>query len=397
MKIGGLKVKKIEDSRREETIEVVLSSEVGDFNAKIPSGKSRGKKEAAAVDVKTAQNISEELLEELKDKDFTSITELDRFLIEKDGTLNKEKIGGNVMLGVSLSFARAIGKEREQELWEVLREEFFPGQSSENPPLIFSNVINGGAHAKNNLDIQEYQVVVRPGEPIKITIDKLAAFYNELGGKLCEVKDVKDIPLGDEKGYAPNFKDNFEPIEILGNLIEELGLYKSYSVGLDAAASNFQKDGQYNFDGKACSSEDLTGIYKKYFEDSELLTSIEDPFGEDDPESFKKLSNSVPGEKIIIGDDLTVTSPALIRKYADGTIDGVIIKPNQIGTVTEACEALHTAKERGIYRIVSHRSGEVDDAFLVHFAKASDAEGIKIGVPYGERMVKFKELLRLYQ
>ena len=394
MKLDGIEVHGIPDSREKETIEVTLKSASRSALARIPSGKSRGKREAAVITPKEAEEVLKGgLLKALTSREFSSIRELDEFLLKFDGTEDKSKIGGNLSLGISLAFARIFGMEQGKELWEVLRAEFFPGVESEKTPAIFSNLINGGVHADNNLDIQEYIVLTKRGEAAGNAVKTVKEFYAKLGERLKEKYKLDELKLGDEKGYTMNFSNNEEPIELLAKLIEELALSDALSIGIDAAASNFRHGEGYKFGGEMLKREALLEVYKGYLS---RLTSIEDPFGEEDLEGFEKLSNAAGPEKLIIGDDLTVTNAKLIDKYGGRLINGVIIKANQIGTVTETCEALQAAKDKGVYRIVSHRSGEVDDAFLIHFAKASGAEGVKIGAPKEERLVKFKELSRIY-
>lgn len=400
MKIRDIIVKSIFDSRGEKTIEVGLKDENNNlFSAQIPSGKSRGKNEAAVLGYASAQKVVRSILEKkIIGRDFNYIRELDNFLISLDNTKNKSKIGGNLILGISIAFSRMIAFMCGKELWEVLSDEFFGGRASDESkkPLIFSNLINGGEHANNNLDIQEYMVVVGGSKSVSLRVKKLISFYKKLGDILKTKNKLKNIVIGDEGGYAINFKNNFEPINILEKLIYKNGLEKEFFLGLDAAANSFYGKGGYSFGGRKVNTEELRKIYSDYFKKSKLLHLIEDPFAETDKDEFKKLKNS-KADKIVVGDDLTVTNPFLIEKYAKtGLINGVIIKPNQIGTVTESCEAMLAAKENKIKTIVSHRSGETKDNFIIHLAKAGGAYGVKIGAPVRERILKFDELIRIY-
>lgn len=399
MKIRDIIVKPIFDSRGEETIEVELKDENGDlFRAQIPSGKSRGKNEAVVLGYGAAQKVLESLKKKIIDRDFNYVRELDNFLISLDNTKNKSKIGGNLMLGISIAFSRMMAFMCGKELWEFLSDEFFGGRASgeSEKPLIFSNLINGGEHANNNLDIQEYMVVAGGAKPISLRVKKLISFYKKLGDVLKAKNKLKNIVIGDEGGYAVDFKDNFEPIKILEDLVYKQGFKKEFSLGLDVAASSFYGKGGYSFGGRKVNTKELGKIYSGYFKKSKLLLSIEDPFAETDEAGFKKIKNSKT-DKIVVGDDLTVTNPFLIEKCAKaGLISGVIIKPNQIGTVTESCEAMLAAKENKIKTIVSHRSGETKDNFIIHLAKAGGAYGVKIGAPVRERILKFDELIRIY-
>ncbi|MDD5547284.1 MAG: phosphopyruvate hydratase [Candidatus Pacebacteria bacterium] len=404
MKIKDIVLRQIYDSRGEETLEVDLVTGAGDsFWAQIPSGKSRGKNEASVLNFKQAQRVYKELLEkDLIGKEFDSIKKLDKFLISWDDTKNKGKLGGNLTLGISVAFARALAFEKGMELWKLLGIEFFGGEDFDKAPMIFSNLINGGAHAENNLDIQEYMVVAGNSGKVKDSVKRLVQFYKKLEDYLKENHSVTGsrgkLAIGDEGGFSVNFKNNFEPVEILENLIRKLEVEKWFVLGLDVAASNFYKKGKYLFDGKEISADELKDIYLNYFKRSKFLYSIEDPFAEEDFGGFKKLAGEIGENKIIVGDDLTVTNPVLINKFAkEGLINCVIIKPNQIGTVMETCEAMLAAKKNKIGIIVSHRSGETNDNFIIHLARAGGADGVKIGAPVRERMGKFNELMRIYE
>lgn len=399
MRLEDIKVKEIFDSRGESTIEVeVFDEKLNSFSAQIPSGKSRGKREAAVLSFKEAEKVlNDRVKKELVHKKFTSIKDLDNFLIGLDGTKNKEKLGGNLMLGISVAFARALAHKENKELWQVLNAEFWGGLISEKKPLIFSNLINGGAHAGNNLDIQEYMVVVDPkDQSYAVSIKTLIDFYKKLGEFLKTKYKIEKIIIGDEGGYAINFESNFEPIKIMEELLGAEGSKTPFSLALDVAASNFYKEGKYNFGGNEISSEKLDQILLDYLVRSNLLMSVEDPFDEEDFNGFKEFNAKCP-DKWVVGDDLTVTDPELIEKFAkENMISGVIIKPNQIGTVSEACRAIRAAQENGLKTIVSHRSGETEDVFIIHLAKAGAVDAVKIGAPARERIIKFDELIRLY-
>ncbi|MFH1162352.1 MAG: hypothetical protein V1696_03740 [Candidatus Jorgensenbacteria bacterium] len=397
MRIQSIAIKEIPDSRGAPTIEVIIVTDNGkEFSASIPSGGSRGSREARVLATAEAIAAAEKIEQALRDRDFTSVGDLDRFLIDLDGTPDKAAFGGNVLLGVSIAFARALAGAEGRELWLMLRGEFFASTAGDAPPRIFSNLINGGAHAENNLDIQEYLVAVKPSVSVKESVEQLKAFYHDLGGWLQQSQNLTAIRLGDEGGYSLNFKDNFEPLATLGARIRSLHLEKEFALGIDSAASVFFKGGFYKFEGKNLTSDELKTIYQSYAAREPLLMSIEDPFDENEGETFAALRRELPG-KLIVGDDLTVTNPALIESCAaQGAISGVIIKPNQIGTVSETCEAIRAARTRGIQVVISHRSGETDDTFIIHLARACGADGVKIGAPIRERLVKFNELARLY-
>ncbi|MEK7195444.1 MAG: phosphopyruvate hydratase, partial [Patescibacteria group bacterium] len=297
----------------------------------------------------------------------------------------------------SVASARALARESNLEDWEYIKKEFFLKEKTGTRPLIFSNFINGGVHAQNNLSIQEYIVIAETSKSYSSTIRKLVDLYRDIGDTLRSTNWGSNVSVGDEGGFATSFADNFEPLTILGRGIKRQKMEKEFRLGMDAAASEFMKEGFYEIDGKKLKSKELTKMYKEYFSASPSLVSVEDPFAEDDTEGFKALRDEVGEDKLLVGDDLTVTSAELIEKSSKaGLINGVIIKPNQVGTITEACLAVRAAKEKGIKTIVSHRSGETEDNFIIHLAKACNADGVKIGAPQKERILKFNELIRLY-
>jgi enolase len=226
-------------------------------------------------------------------------------------------------------------------------------------------------------------------------VELLCNVYTTLGDIFRKKLKTKNIPIGDEAGYSVKFADNFEPIKVLEKLIKDMKIGKNASIALDAAATHFgnAKKG-YSFDGKTLATKKLAELYVDWFKKSKFLCSIEDPFAEDDIDGFILLQKKLK-DKWVVGDDLTTTNSESIRAL-HGAIHGVIIKPNQIGTVSESCEAITTAQSNGMKIIVSHRSGETEDNFLISLAKAGSADAVKIGAPAHERMLKFNELIRLY-
>jgi len=396
MIIKKIILRKIFDSRGEKTLEVELINNKGiSFRASVPSGKSRGKKEATVLDLEEILKKSfYKKLQVLENKKFKKVKEFDNFILKLDGTKNKSRLGGNTLLGLSLSFARGLAFEKKVILGELLSREFFNREYKPSlwKPFIFSNLINGGLHSSNSLNIQEYLVIAPLSKDPIIGLKNLINFYKLLGTYLKKVKKIKFLELGDEGGYSLDFKDNFEPISILARLIKKLNF--NFEIGLDAAASNFKNKNFYLFERKKISQKDLIDKYLNYFKKVSILKSIEDPFAEDEDENFKILKEKLPPSKLIIGDDLTVTNPYLISKY-HSVINAVIIKPNQIGTITETLTSCLFAQNYGLKTIFSHRSGEIEDNFIVELASASNAFGIKIGAPIKERILKYNELLRL--
>lgn len=397
MLIKDIKIEKIFDSRGNPTVEASIFNESGaEFKGAVPSGKSLGSREAHVADFSDAKSAVDETIKpHCVENNFSTIREFDDYLIKLDGTANKKKLGGNVILALSIAFTRALASEQQKLAWQAVREEFFFNIEGGTLPMIFSNLINGGAHADSNLDIQEYMVVANPVGSISEIVERVSGLYKKLGEYLKKEYKLEHLVFGDEAGYVLDLKSNFEPIQILENLIKSEKFEKEFSIGLDVAASNFYKDDHYKWEGKNISAEQLEDIYFDYFKKSKLLYSIEDPFEENDSESFRKLKSEADG-KLIVGDDLTTTNPERIAECIDA-INGVIIKPNQIGSVSEACDAILKARKSGMKVIISHRSGETDDNFIIHLAKASDADGVKIGAPARERMSKYNELISLYE
>ena len=399
MKISEISVGEIFDSRGEPTIEVRLTRGDGRvFTAQIPSGKSRGSREAAVLPYARARAAVRNILaKRLRKKSFASLKTFDSLLVSLDGTRNKRRLGGNVMLGASIAYARALADLRNRELWGMLAAEFPDLRPGTRPPHIFSNLINGGAHARNNLDIQEYLVIAKPRRPVTETVRTLIGFYRRLETLLQKTKKLARVPVGDEGGFAIDFKNNHEPLQILERLIRREKLAGELSLGLDCAANSFRTRSGYRFEKTHLAPPALLAKYQSYLTNTPLLASLEDPFAEDDGESFAALRRTAP-RTLVVGDDLTATHPVLITRFAERkAINGVIIKPNQIGTLSETMEEIRAAHRRGLRCIVSHRSGETDDPFLVHVAKAGGAYGVKIGAPARERISKFNELIRLYE
>jgi len=400
IKIRSLAVQPIFDSRGEVTIEVELATDRGPFFGQVPTGKSRGSREVAVLAPTDAKHAMVRIVEDpILGKSFQTVSELDHFLIRLDGTERKTRVGGNLMLAISIAGARALAAERGESVWELLNEQCFEARDFERRPRIFVNFIEGGKHAKNNLALQEYLVIADPGQTYAATTEKLTAFHQMLGERLAARlgRGKEDVSLGDEGGYAVDFKNNLEPILVLETLIREVKFENRWALGLDAAASSFYRNGSYEFEKAKLSAHELAKTYVDYFKMSSLLESIEDPFAEDDEAGFKELSRKLGKKVLVVGDDLTTTNPeAIDRAVKEKLVNAVIIKPNQIGTVTESCDAIRAARKRGAAVIISHRSGETNDQFIIHLARACGADGVKIGAPVRDRIGKYDELIRVW-
>lgn len=400
IRITNATVTKIFDSRGEPTIEIALTTHGGTTGtAQVPSGKSRGTGEVSVVSFDRAVRAVRSILPSLRRAKFSSPIAFDRFLSAHDNTKDLHRIGGNCALGLSLAFARVMAAERKQELWELIEEYYFSERSDaarSSRPMIFSNIINGGVHAMTSLSIQEYIAVAAPVGTPSETVARIIALYREVGAALRRKTGLRRLPLGDEGGYAVDFKDNAAPLTIMHTCIKKLHFDTMFSLAIDAAASEFFRNGKYHFEGKKLSASGMADVYASYCRRVPSLVSVEDPCAENDAKGFALAHARLPGVWIV-GDDLTVTSAARIGRYIeDGVITGVIIKPNQIGTLSATCDAIMAAQKRGARVIVSHRSGETGDNAIIHIAKACAADAVKIGAPARERLLKFNEYIRIF-
>lgn len=365
MKIEKIEVKRILDSRGEETIEVKIESGGIKGLASVPIGKSVGSYEAVCLDCNNIEKNLPSFFEEVKKLDFKSSKEFDEFLIKRAGK-NKKDLGANFTLGLSISFARILAKKEGLELWEYLKKEYYK-TPSENFNLMI-NIIGGGVHSFNNLDLQEYWLVTKNGFS-KETLAQILSAINILENKL-----PRPLAWNEENALSTNFEDNFEPILYLKE-------FKNFDLGIDIAANQVKKEIDFF---EFCRK--LKELEVKY---------LEDPFKEDDFENFAKLRNEF-GFKVI-GDDLTATNIERLKIALDkGSLDGVIVKPNQIGTIYETFEFTNLAKGNNLFTIFSHRSGETNDHWIIDLGIAFNTEFFKIGPPIGgERVAKYNRIFEI--
>ena len=394
--IKSLRAREILNSRGNYTIEVELLTNKGAFKASVPSGVSTGKYEAKLVDVKKALKsvkIIEKAIIGLNEKKQKKI---DDILIKLDGTEDKSKLGSNAILATSIALARA-GADKKP-LYRYIRKIFRKRVKGWKMPKPCFNVINGGAHAGNKIDIQEFMIIPQEST-FKSNLKTGAEFYSKLKKIIKRKYGKQSTNLGDEGGFAPNIADSLEVLDLLKNLLKGLPAgrqRKNIKIGLDVAASEFFKDGRYKFEGKSLTGEKLLEFYttliKKY-----PITFIEDPYEQDDYDSFEEITRVLGNKVTIVGDDLLVTNPDRIRiAYHEESCNGMIIKPNQIGTVTETLEAIKLAKQYKWKIIISHRSGETLDHFIADLAVGVGADYIKSGAPArGERLAKYNRLLEI--
>lgn len=386
-KIASLKARPILDSRGDWAVEVGLKLSDGRVvTASVPHGKSIGSYEEISLPVAIAvKNIEKIILPRIKKFSFAKQKEIDEFLIKLDGTPTKKRLGANAILAVSMVFAKAGAYETNKPLWKyIMASGGFAEDKKWREPRLFANLINGGLHAGNNLDFQEYLVIPRT-ESVKEATDIIRKLYFSLKDYLIKSKGENAINVGDEGGFAPNFKDNIEPFRVLEKVARKLRVENKIDFGLDAAASDI-----------SLSATKLTSIYKK-LENKFNLFYLEDPFGEDEFGKFAELKKILGDKVLIAGDDLTTTNLTRMEEARNNrSVNAVIIKPNQIGTVTESIEAVKLAYKFGWKVVVSHRSGETNDDFIADFAWGVRAYGLKLGAPArGERIVKYNRLLEI--
>lgn len=393
--IRKVNAEEILDSRGNPTVRVIISSENFTAYADVPSGASTGKYEAIELRdgdknryggkgvLKAVKNVEELIAPALIGKEPSSQKEIDEAMIALDGTTNKSKLGANATIGVSMSVARLASKIYRKPLFKYL-EEIGGVKKSRSLPYLQANLINGGKHAETNLPFQEYHVV-----PDTEDIDEALQIIFKMQNGL---KKELHANIGDEGGFVSNFKDIEEPLKKFTEIAEKEGLAGKVKYSLDVAASSFLSKDVYDLGYKKVGVGELLNIYKDLCGKYPIL-SIEDPFGEDDFLMFAKMKEELPG-LFIIGDDLTVTNKEKLQEAINKkSISGLIIKTNQIGTLTETFETMRLAGDNGVECIVSHRSGETNDDFIADLAFATGAFGVKFGaLQRGERIAKYNRL-----
>ena len=397
LKIEIIKARETHDSRKRPTLQVLIKLDDFLVSASVPSGASTGKYEAKVIEVEKAiKNINEIIAPQLVGKEPTEQKEIDNFLLKLDGTKDKSKLGGNAVVGVSMVISRAGAVTKKTPLYLYLRE-IYRGQTrlkiSEIFPRPCFNIINGGMHAKNDLDIQEFMIVPQL-ESFSENFALATKIYKNLG-KIIQ-KKFKKLELGDEGGFSPPISKATEALDLIGDASDN---FKNTKIILDCAASQFQKGEKYKIEKRLLSKRELLDYYCHLIEKYPII-GLEDPFGEEDFEGWELLNYKLQmanDKFLLISDDLTVTNPERIKIAKEkGLCNGVIIKINQIGTVTEAIEAVKLAKSFGWKIIVSHRSGETLDPFIADFAVGVGADFIKSGAPArSERLAKYNRLLEI--
>ena len=398
-KITKITAEEIKDSRGNPTLKVIVWVGDGWGSFSVPSGASTGAHEAHELRdednkgvTKAIEKVNNIIAPALIGQDVLNQKEIDRIMLGLDNTPNKEILGGNSMIGVSIACAKVAAKISGVEVFEYLRTlaEIKPSRKT---PYLYMNLINGGKHAKNDLAFQEYHIVPET-EDVEEAVEIGITIQNTLKEIIFEDLGEDSVTLGDEGGFAPKISDIRQPLFYLRAAIKQNDLERKVRLALDVAATSFYQNGVYKIDGKDISKGELLNIYNSLIEEFNLL-SIEDPFYEEDFESFKKLKEN--NETIVVGDDLTVTNKNLLQEAIErGSINAMIIKPNQIGTLSETLETMKLAQENNIELIVSHRSGETDDDFIADLAYAFNCFGLKSGAPLKpERKVKYDRLIKI--
>jgi len=406
MKIQRIRAREVLDSRGHPTVEVDVTLKNGvRGRATVPSGASTGLHEAVELRdggkrylgkgvARAVAHVNEKIAPRLRGKEARDQAAIDQIMLDLDDSPNKGKLGANAILGASLAVAHAQATAQGISLYRYLG-----GSGAKTLPVPMLNVLNGGAHADNNVDIQEFMIVPHGMRSFADALRSAAEIYQTLK-KVLHDRSLS-TSVGDEGGFAPRVKSNSEAIEVLLEAIAQSG-YKAGSqvaLALDAAASEFYDDGKYVFkksDGQSRSRDEMVNLYEDWVRQYPIV-SIEDGFAEDDWEGWRVMTEAL-GKKIqLVGDDVFVTNRVRLQRGIDtGVANSILVKVNQIGSLTETLETMKLAKESGYTTVISHRSGETEDVTIADLAVATNAGQIKTGAPCrGERTAKYNQLLRI--
>jgi enolase 1/2/3 len=393
------------DSRGNPTVEVEVILESGYMGrAMVPSGASTGEREALELRdgdskrykgkgvLKAVENVNDVIAPKLEGLDALEQAYIDNLMIDLDGTENKNNLGANAILGVSMAVARAASEFVGLPLYQ-----YIGGIRARELPVPMMNVINGGAHAQNSLDVQEFMIVPVGADCFKESIRMGVEVFHTLKGVLKDKGHATGV--GDEGGFAPQIKNTKEALDTLLKAIEKAGYKPGEEIllALDVAASElYQKGGKYKIDGNTWTSDKLVEFYDKIINDYPII-SIEDGFAQNDWKGWKKFTDQCSSRIQIVGDDVFVTNPGIFREgISKGVANAILIKLNQIGTVTETLTTIEIAKRAGYTCVISHRSGETEDTFIADLAVATNVGQIKTGsASRSERIAKYNQLLRI--
>jgi enolase len=395
--------REIIDSRGNPTVEVDVILESGAYGrAAVPSGASTGQREALELRdkdkrykgkgvQKAVKNINTRIAPRLKGLDAGDQVYIDNLMIKLDGTKNKSKLGANAVLGVSLAVAKAAAMEAELPLYR-----YIGGASAKELPLPMMNILNGGEHADNNLDIQEFMIMPAGAPNFREALRMGAEVFHSLKS-LLQSKGLS-TSVGDEGGFAPNLKSNEEALVLIIEAIKKAGYKagKDVYLALDVAASELYSKGKYSFEKKSVTSDYMIKFFEKMIKKYPVI-SIEDGLSENDWKGWEAMTKRIGDRVQIVGDDIFVTNPAIFEKgIKKGIANSILIKLNQIGSLTETLDAIEMAKRAGYTAVVSHRSGETEDATIADLAVAMNTGQIKTGsLSRTDRVVKYNRLLRI--
>jgi enolase 1/2/3 len=404
-RLVGLSALEVLDSRGNPTVAVTAHTEKGSGRAIVPSGASTGVHEAVELRdqdpkryggkgvLKAVANVEGEIARRVKGFDVEDQAKLDRALIELDGTPNKARLGANAILGVSLAVAHAAANAEGVPLYRHLG-----GKAASLLPLPMANILNGGAHADTSVDLQEFMVCAVGARTFRDAMRATAEVYHALKSVLKSRGLATGV--GDEGGFAPQLESNEEALKLIVEAIGKAGYRpgEDVAIALDPASSEFFKDGRYVLkgEGRALDSKGLAGLYEEWAERYPIV-SIEDGMAEDDWEGWDQLTRAVGARLQLVGDDLFVTNVARLRQGVErGVANSILIKVNQIGTLSETLEAIELARNAGYSAVISHRSGETEDTTIADLAVATGAGMIKTGAPArSERVAKYNRLLAI--
>jgi enolase len=404
--VAALDAVEILDSRARPTLAVTVTLADGtSARAGVPSGASTGSREAVELRdgdphrfsgqgvLAAVANVKGEIAKLLVGRSFASTAELDRVVIELDGTATKSRLGANAIVGVSMAAARAVALSAGQPLWQALR----PEGTTPRLPVPHFNVVNGGVHAPNNLDFQEFMIAPVGAPSLTEAVRAGAEIYAALKGLLAGKGFATG--LGDEGGFAPEIDRPEDVLAVLVDAITTAGYTpgrEGVAIALDPAASEFYRDGHYHVAGEALTSDEMIAQYAEIAARFPVW-SLEDGLAEGDWDGWKRLTARLGDTLQIVGDDLLVTNPTIIAEaIAAGAANAALIKLNQIGSVSETLEAMRLCQQAGWSQMVSHRSGETEDSFIADLAVATGCGQIKTGAPArGERVAKYNRLIEI--
>ncbi|MCA9477768.1 MAG: phosphopyruvate hydratase [Nanoarchaeota archaeon] len=393
------------DSRGNPTVEVTLKSAKYTVSAIVPSGASTGIHEALELrDHKTAyggksvlkavNNINKKIIPAIRNKQFSSQKDLDRFLLEIDGTVQKARLGENAILAVSMAYSRLEAQNNNKPLYKQLADDF--GNKNVQLPIPFSNVINGGVHAGNELEMQEFMIAPIKAKSFSQATQIVSETYHILKGIIVKKYGKNAANVGDEGGFAPPIATAAQALDLLSKAIEESGYKKELRIAMDPASSEYYNKKSHTYLKKKLSPPKMQSQYESLIKKYPII-SLEDPFEQDDFESWKAFTKRNGKKLQIVGDDLTVTNPTRVQLAADQKLcNALLLKINQIGTITESLTSASIAKANKWNVMVSHRSGETEDPYIADLSAGLGMGQIKIGAPCrSDRVAKYNQLLRI--